>query len=140
MSPLIKKYYTRWIKRPTLFGVGGDVECFYKFVKACIRYSRNDRKDGQWLRYFLEKDICSWDEIAKAVSLFDHLMDYHETGFPDPMVEMKNPYMVKSRLERYQNFDGTPKYTDKEIDEYLKNKFGMDWNNNYRSKYGLRNK
>lgn len=88
MSPRIVTYYRHWINSPTLFNHPCDRERFYKFVKACIRFSRK-KLVGQWLRYFLEKDLpykfkdkdFIETEIQKAVSLFHTLIEFSETPF-----------------------------------------------------------
>lgn len=77
------------------------------------------------------------NEISKAVILFDHLLDCHYTGFPNPFVEMRDPYWVRSRLERSINLDGSPTYSKKYIDDFLTAHFGENWENAYRMKKGL---
>lgn len=144
MSPLIKKYYKRWINSPTLFGPS-DVVCFYRFVKACIRYCRI-RRDGQWLRSYLEKDLPKKyanreyveENIRQAVSLFDHFMWYHYyTTFPQPLLEMRQPFAVRTELQSILKADGTEKYSNEEIDDILENNFGPNWKAKCRAKYGL---
>ena len=131
MSPIIKKYYNRWINSPTLFGPS-DVDCFYRFVKACIRYGRI-RRYGQWLRNFMEKYLPKKyknreyieKKIRQAVSLFDHFMFYHyDTTFPQPLLEMRQPFLVRTELQSIIKADGSQKYSEEEIDEILKNNFG----------------
>ena len=88
MPLLIGGYYQAWINGPTLFDHPCDVGRFYKFVKACLRYSRG-KVHGSWLKYFLERDLPNIYKdpeyvekyISKAVSLFDTLMDFGRTPF-----------------------------------------------------------
>ena len=116
MHELIKKYYTRWINGPTLMEHVLDRERFYRFVKACIRYSRHwkAREDihGSWLRYFLERDLSRryseqyLDEIIhEIVVLFEHILEFNKTSFPDYVLEMRNPYLVSMELRSYRRID-----------------------------------
>jgi hypothetical protein len=94
---------------------------------------------GGWLRKKLEKDLiekipdAEYREqiIIKAVSLFEHLVDFHHTTFPDVVLEMRHPYKVYLALKRRGNQDGAPLYTDKQIDELLAENFGADWEKKY---------
>jgi len=143
MPPLIEKYYRRWINSPTLFGPH-DIEWFYRFVKASIRYGRC-RRDGQWLRYFLEKDLplkypdteYVEKQIKEAVTLFDHFIDYRSTSFPNDLLEMRDPYAVKLELLRIRNADESPKYSREQVESILAQNFGTDWETKWREKYGL---
>lgn len=132
ISPLTKKYFKQWLACPTPFGSGSDLDCFYRFVKACIRYSRGSRKDGQWFRKILEKEASlkfSDKEISKAISLFEHLIDFHYVDFPRPLVEMREPFIVKSSLEKH--------YPADEVDRIMHRNFGPNWENENRKKMGL---
>ncbi len=133
MSSLIKKYYESWLNGPTLFDNPNDVERFYRFTKACIRYGRKHR-NGHWLRHFLKKDL--WEKyddeyrealIQNAVSLFDNLMDFCRVTFPDHVLEMRDPYLVTDKLRSIQKIDGTPRYSEEEIDNILNDYFGVGW-------------
>ena len=148
MHELIEKYYKRWINSPTLIGHINDRERFYQFVKACVRYSKhwNAKQDihTSWLRHFLEEDLREryneqyLDEIIhKIVSIFEHILEFSETSFPDHYVEMKNPILVHLTLRSWihVDVDGTRKqyYTDEEIERIMAENFGPNW----RIKYGL---
>lgn len=133
MSPIVKKYYSAWIlNSPTFLGHPLDEERFFRFIKSCIRYSRS-RIDGQWLRGFLEVDlenqIPTLDSrehiIRKAVSVFDTIIDYEKTRFPDHEVEMKNPYLVKSQLQSWERRDGKRFYSEEKIQSILIKNFGQ---------------
>lgn len=90
MSPIIKKYYQNWIGSTTLLSHPSDIEKFYTFVKAILKYSRKP-KNGHWLCFFLEKDLpqkyqdkkYSRQQIQKISSLFDCLIDFHNAKFPN---------------------------------------------------------
>ena len=131
MSRLVEKYYRSWINGPTLFDHPNDRDRFYRFVKATMRYARS-QPNGQWLRHFLEKDLSSkYDkryvesEIQMAVSLFDNLIDYHRVEFPDPLIEMRDPYLVEDALRRLKKHDGTDIYSDKHIQNLLQRNFSQ---------------
>lgn len=130
MSKIVSKYYLDWLNGTKLFGDLSDEQRFYRFAKSCIRYCRS-RVNGHWLRGHLEEDLSHKypDEeyreevIQKAVSLFDHIMEYENTQFPDHLVEMNNPTLVKMQLRGYETFDGNRSYSDKKIEEILSNNF-----------------
>ena len=131
ISRIISKYYWNWLNGPKLFGDLSDEQRFYRFVKSCIRYCRS-RVDGYWLRGYLEKDLSDkyHDEeyreqiIQKAVSLFDHIVDYENTQFSDHLVEMTNPALVKMQLRSFETFDGKRYYSDEQIDKIITKNFG----------------
>lgn len=82
MSPRVKEFYLDWVHGPKLFGHPYDEQRFYRFVKACIRYSRV-RLSGEWLRPFLEKDLAGRNEytVREAIHRFDILLDFNRTSF-----------------------------------------------------------
>lgn len=131
MSRIISKYYLNWLNGPKLFGDLSDEQRFYRFVKSCTRYCRS-RVDGHWLRGYLEKDLpdkyhdAKYREqiIQKAVSLFDHIVDCENTPFPDHLVEMTNPALVKMQLRSFETFDGKRYYSDEQIDEIVTENLG----------------
>ena len=148
MPKLIEKYYLVWVNGPTLLEHPLDRDRFFRFVKACIRYSRQELHEG-WLRYFLERDLQKrytneqYREqlISEVVILFQHILDFNKVGFPDPVLEMRNPYLVKMALERYYYTDRNgirkPAYPKDKIEKILTDNFGPSWEENYRRKYGL---
>ena len=147
MPELIEKYYKGWIKWPTLLQAHPDRERFYRFVKACIRYSRRNIDTG-WLRYFLERDLAKRyseqyrDEIiAEILILFERILDFNKTSFPDHILEMKNPYAIYGVLRRYGYVDKDgkekPYYSDAKIEKILRDNFGPSWREDYRRKHGL---
>ena len=132
MPKLIEKYYRAWINGRTLLEDYADRERFYKFIKACRRYARQNI-DVEWLRYFLERDICKCyneqyrdESIHKILVLFFHILEFNKTIFPDDIIEMKKPYLVYGSLRSYG-------YSDDETDKILRDTFGPSW----REKYGL---
>ena len=148
MPKLVEKYYSVWINGPALLGHPLDNGRFYKFVKACLRYSRK-RVHEEWLRYFLERDLKERytneqyrDElISELMILFQHILDFNRVSFPDHVLEMRNPYLVKMELERYHYIDenGSEKslHSDSQIERILADNFGASWREDYRRKIGL---
>lgn len=131
MSPLIRKYYESWWNGTTLFDHPNDVERFYRFTKACLRYGRKP-VNGQWLRFFLERDLFNRDDIEEktiqyAVSLFDNLIDFSKTSFPNHLLEMRNPYLVADELRSIYRRHGDLRYPEKEINDIIKKKLGSNW-------------
>ena len=98
MSPLIGKYYQATLTGPTYLNHHSDETKFYQFVKACIRYGRNSWLNGAWLRNHLERDLPNLfadhedieKNIRKAISLFDSLIDFHNTKFPNRSLEQED--------------------------------------------------
>jgi len=88
MSKIVSRYYWAWIHGATLLKNFSDEQRFYRFVKACRKYSRT-RIDGTWLRHHLEKDLPAKIKdpehlqklTQKAIYLFDAIMDYEKTEF-----------------------------------------------------------
>ena len=148
MPKLIEKYYLVWINGPTLLEHPLCRDRFLRFVKACIRYSRQELHEG-WLRYFLERDLpkrytnAQYREelITELVILFQHILDFNKVSFPDPVLEMRNPYSVKMVLGRYYytDKDGNRRrvYSENKIEKILTDNFGLSWEEDYRRKYGL---
>jgi len=148
MPRLIEKYYLAWLNGATLLEHPLDRDRFFRFIKACIRYSRQGLHEG-WLRYFLERDLCErytdseYREkiISEVIIVFQHVLDFNKVSFPDPVLEMRNPYLVKMTLERYyytgRNGSRRPVYSADEVERILRDNFGSSWKENYRRKYGL---
>jgi hypothetical protein len=134
MPLIIGKYYKTWVNTYPLFAERGAPK-FYRFVKACLRYG-NKRRSGTWLRHFLEKDLPGKyrgqeyieEKIQEAVSLFDHLIDYHYTCFPDAILENRNPVAVRAKLGSFRKEDGKPFYSDEELESILARKFAEKCN------------
>lgn len=143
MHKLIKKYYRVWINGPALMEHNLDRDRFYRFVKACTRYSRHwnakQKIDVEWLRYFLERDLPKRyknkqyrDEIIKEIlTLFGDILDFNRTLFPDHLLEMRDPYSVMGQLRTqiYIDKEGNkkPVYSDDEIEKILRDNFGPSW-------------
>ena len=148
MPKLIKRYYLAWVNGPTLLEHPLDRDRFFRFVKACIRYSRQEVHEA-WLRYFLEKDLQKrytneqYREqlIIEVIILFQAILDFNKVSFPNPILEMRNPYSVMMALESYyytdKNGNKRPAYSRDEIEKILTDNFGSSWEEDYRRKYGL---
>ena len=87
----VRKYYEAWALSPTTHPA--DMEKFYKFVKACIRFvgqgDLGKKLDISYLRLHLYDSFHDkytqeyYDEFThKIVSLFEHLRDYENTTLP----------------------------------------------------------
>lgn len=58
------------------------------------------------MRYFPERDLQKRytneqyrDQfISEVVILFQHILDFNKVSFADPILEMRNPYMIKCHL------------------------------------------
>ena len=143
MPQLIEKYYRAWINSSTLFSHPNDEQKFYQFVKACLRYGRK-RRNGQWLKYFLEKDLKEKyvddyyeEQLQNAILLFDHFMEYERTKFPNHVLEMRNPYLVKQELVSIVKSDGTSYYSQEAIDKILIKYFGPNWEIEWQENAGI---
>ncbi len=131
MTSLMRKYYKAWLNTTTLLGHPQDVDKFYRFVKACVRYGRT-RRCGEWLRPILEEDLanCFPDKehaerlTDEAISIFDHIIEYEGISFPDPLVELKSVYAVENAYRRVLNPDGSRFYSDEDIEKFLDKHFG----------------
>lgn len=68
-------------------------------------------------------------DISKAVVLFDHILDFNDTDFPRPLVEMREPFVVKSLLEKH--------HSEKEVNKIMCKNFGLNWEYEYRKRLGI---
>jgi len=142
MPKLIEKYYLAWVNGPTLLEHPSDRDKFFRFVKACMRYSRQ-KVHETWLRYFLERDLPKRyaDEqyreglILKVIILFQDILDFNKVSFPDPLLEMRSPYAVMGALKRFYRVDRNgnerPAYSKDEIEKILTDNFGSSWREDY---------
>ena len=126
MPELIEKYYKGWINGPTLLEDRLDRDRLYRFVKACIRYSRRHIDTG-WLRHFLKRDLAKRyseqyrDEIIMEILiLFEHIINFNKTSFPDHIFEMRNPYAVYGDLRGHG-------CSENETEKILRDNFGSSW-------------
>ena len=119
----------------------GGLGRFYKFLRASKRYSR---KKHHWLEGFgntilqAAKDFHpEYDEsyidkvvrryVDEAITIFD----YEAVEFPDPLVEMSNPWAVSAALSLRQCEDEEgnlhERYSLEEIEQILAENFGENW-------------
>ena len=143
MSKLIEKYYKTWVNGPALLGDINDNERFYRFIKACIHYSKRNINEV-WLRHFLERDVkgepgnkYSDKKIQEITILFQRILDFHATTFPDHVLEMTNPYLVSLQLHRLRGID-KPYLPEEEIEKRITDNFGANWRDDYKKKFGLK--
>jgi len=140
----VRKYYSAWLRGAALFEHPLDRDRFYRFVKACTTYSRQELH-GEWLRYFLEIDLQKRypDErsreqvVIEAVVLFEHILNFNKVSFPDPVLEMGNPYSVSLALQSYTYADGRRLHSEEDIERILRENFGESWREDYRRRHGL---
>jgi hypothetical protein len=139
-SKIIDRYFLSWICPDTWATYHPlDMERFYKFVKAIKRYARSNYGPKIYKNIIkaARKEHPGLDEghireMAEDFSSIVHkILDYELTPFPDPIVEMRNPYEVSLRLRSIQRADKKgdlrPFYTDKQVEEILDKNFGPDW-------------
>jgi hypothetical protein len=130
MTSLMRKYYEAWLNTPTVLGNPRDVDKFYQFAKACVQHGRT-RRCGAWLRPFLESDLpkrfADKQHVQRladeAACIFDHIMDYEQTPFPNPLVELRSRSQVENALRRVLKEDGSRFYSDEDIELFLENHF-----------------
>ena len=95
------------------------MERFYTFVKALRRYSRKrglgalkDNMRAAASHYHPDLNDAYVTEMAGFfLSAAETIFAYEATPFPDPLVEMRDPYLVNAAL--YARTD----YTDEEIEQ-----------------------
>lgn len=138
MSPIVRRYYSAWIKGATLLEHPLDQKRFYQFVKACVRYSRSPVHSG-WLRSFLEADLpgsAGSEATGKICLLFEHLIDFSRTPFPNVLVEWRDPYRVSNGLESMRILDETGKersfYSREQVKQLVEENFGVNWREEWR--------
>jgi hypothetical protein len=139
-SKIIDRYFLSWICPDTWATYHpSDMERFYKFVKAIKRYARSNYGPKIYKNIIkaARKEHPSFDEghimeMAENFSSIVHkILDYESTPFPDPIVEMRNPYKVSLRLRSIQKSDKKgnlhPFYTENQIEKILEKNFGPGW-------------
>jgi hypothetical protein len=146
-SKTVDRYFLAWIGPDTWDSFHPlDMERFYKFVKAIKRYSRSNYgpkilenivKAARNEHPDLNDDYVK--EIAQDFSSISHqILDYESTPFPDPLIEMRNPYAVSLRLFSIQVSDKKgnlrPFYTEEKIEKILAKNFGPDWRERWRQR------
>ncbi len=139
-AKIIDIYFLNWIRQDTWDSFHWlDMERFYKFVKAIKKYARS--KYGPKIYKNIIKaakkehpnlNEAHVEEKARYFSSIVHqILDYESTSFPDPIVEMRNPYEVWRHLHKIQVTDKKgnlrPLYTEEEIEAILSKNFGSDW-------------
>jgi len=142
-SPMIDRYFNQWINLPTWDSMHPlDMTRFYQFVKALRTYSRNSWriKFRQNVLMAVKEKYESLDEnhIKEMVEFFfnraEVVLAYESVLFPDPIVEMKNPYVVLSFLRQFRQVvdakgNTRPLYTSEQLEKILAENFGKDWRN-----------
>jgi hypothetical protein len=106
MSPLVGYYYRAWLDGPKLFENPDDERRFYRFVKACMKFCKNPKPTGRWFQHYVQKDLnkkfgdseIASQYVRRAVSLFDHLRDYHLTGVPYSSISEIKRHIPDPRL------------------------------------------
>ena len=139
-SKIIDRYFLQWIAPDTWVTYHPmDMERFYQFVKAIKRYSRTNY-GPKLLKNIIkaakkEHPEFSDDLINEMAEYFSgrvhQILDYESAPFPDPFVEMRDPYAVSLYLRRLRVSDRKggfrPLHSQAEIDKILEKNFGTNW-------------
>lgn len=139
-SPLVDKYLRHWIEEPTWDSMHPkDMERFYMFLKALQRYSkRNWFSELKGTLIGVTKDyypLLEEDQLAKTIDLFLEkarvALNYTKAPFPNHVVEMRNPFEVRSSLttSKYLDAEGNEQtlYSIEQVEEILIKNFGENW-------------
>ena len=139
-SKIVDRYFLQWIALPTWDSMHSmDMERFYQFMKAMKRYSRK-----HWTTRFHQSIVKAAAELhPRSSEKYIHKMadfflqtagtifEYESASFPDPLVEMRNPYEVDLYLRTLRIYDSEGNaqymYTGEEIERILEDNFGSDW-------------
>jgi hypothetical protein len=139
-SPLVDKYLLAWIGPSTWTSFHqADLGRFYKFIKALSRYSR--KSITQTLSSTVvssAQDVhpeMSPREIQNVAQEYceiaQHLLQFMQAPFPDPLIEMRNPndvFLHLRSLRVYHHDRGwIDMYSLEEIEEFLGAHFGEGW-------------
>ena len=105
------------------------MERFYRFVKAVLRYSRNRPGDSEIRKLIIAKggevlkdQECLNREAERFSSLYFDILEFHDTPFPDAIVEQKSPIACYHALEFAFGRDRT-----EDIDQGMQSIWGSDW-------------
>ena len=139
-SPVVDRYFLQWIVLPTWDSMHPmDMQRFYQFLKALKRYSRKD-----WSAYFIQNIVnaakhfhpnrdadCIRKAAVRFLEIAEDIFAYESAPFPDPLVEMRNPYQVALYLRSLRVYDEHGReqdmYSQEEIEKILEENFGPDW-------------
>ena len=106
MSHVVGNNFDEWIRRNTWdSGNRTDLENFYRFVKAVVRYSKHDPTSGELEAEILKKWRSKRTRRALGaamdhyLNLYSHLLAYSRTrDFPNALVERSDIAMYWYRL------------------------------------------
>ena len=106
LSKTVGKYFANWIHQDTWHTEhGSDMERFYQFVKAVLRYSNHRPGDSRVRRLIVEEAGIAGNEYleekaTRFAALYADLLEFHDTvRFPDALVEKRNPSAYYYALE-----------------------------------------
>lgn len=129
-SPRIECYFLSWLLKPTWSSLHGfDKDRFYAFMKAYFRYAK--RKDKNRLVHTIRQAVADFYPTMKnpqALELYiqkvELIFEYESIKFPEPLVENRNYYSVRSSLQSGMYYDGEWKQlTNEEIETTIKEEF-----------------
>lgn len=139
-SKIVDRYFRQWINLPTWDSMHPfDMTRFYQFLKAFQKYSRN-RSLTRIRRNIIraahnnhpELDNEYIEEVANFFTTqAGRIFAFQAAQFPDPLVEMRNPYQVSLYLRTLRKIDDSGEsislYTHEEIEGILAENFGTNW-------------
>jgi len=124
LPPIVRRYFDAWISLDTWDSFHAlDMERFYRFVKAVVRYSRHQRPSSTRIRAFIierwkgQREEAELNKEADHVAeLYQTLLEYERTtGFPDPLIERKDIVRYHLRLKATRTSEGQYRRTMSEV-------------------------
>ena len=140
MTKRMEFYYKAWLNSETLIKTEIDLELCYKFLRSIIQLGRKPRSID-WLKKYLNNDISEIRFRNKAklikniLTIYEHILGYHHTTFPDYLIEVTNPLMTQIELENVIDKNGNRLYSSEEINKILINNFGPNWEDDFYTKH-----
>jgi len=127
MSPVVNRYFQHWLLHDSWHsGHWADMERFFKFVKAVLRYSKKRPSDSEVRDRIMEREGLPQDDLEKRAShfagLYAHILEFVGVGFPDALIE-------KTNIQRYHfSLEAALGHRNQaQIAEAMQREWGDDW-------------
>jgi hypothetical protein len=129
ISKVVGRYFEAWIALDTWDSFHPlDLQRFYRFVKAVVRYSRKPPSSGDvhaliTARWNKQRPVDALERAAdRYAEIYETLMNYERTrGFPDALIERTSIVKFHGQLSSQDNSNA------QHIERIMSHVWGKDW-------------
>ena len=129
ISKVVGRYFDAWITLDTWDSFHPlDMQRFYRFVKAVVRYSRNPPSPSDvraliTARWHDQRPVDALDQAAdRYAAIYETLISYEKTGgFPDALTERTSIVKFHGQLSSQENSSA------QHIETTMSHVWGKDW-------------